>query len=76
MANIVRINGKAVKDLAATANIVIINTEIGNFANLDTTAKNKFVAAINEVAQSNGGCFVDYLDNSLRSVPSVSGVNI
>lgn len=55
MANIVRINGKAVKDLAAAADIAEINTEIGSLSDLDTTAKNNLVAAINEAAQSGGG---------------------
>lgn len=55
MANIVRINGKSVKDLAAAADIAAINTEIGNLADLDTTDKSSLVAAINEAAQSGGG---------------------
>ena len=75
MVNIVRINGKAAKSLAAAANIAIINTEIGNFANLDTMAKNNFVAAINEAVQSDRGCSVSYLDNPLVSVSSASGVS-
>lgn len=75
MVNIVRINGKAAKSLAATANIAIINAEIGNFANLNTTAKNNFVAVINEAAQSDRGCSIGYLDNPLVFVPNASGVS-
>lgn len=52
MANIVRIKGKTVKDLAAAADIAVVNVKIGNLANLDTTAKNSFIAAINEVTQN------------------------
>lgn len=59
MANIVRINGKAVKDLAAAADIAVINAEIGNLSDLDTTDKSSLVAAINEAAQSGGGGAVD-----------------
>lgn len=74
MANIVRINGKAVKDLAAAADIAAINTEIGDLSDLDTTDKSTLVAAINEAAQSGGGGTSDY--NDLANKPSVNNVTL
>lgn len=74
MANIVRINGKAVKDLAAAADIEVINTEIGNLSDLDTTDKSSLVAAINEAAQSGGGGTSDY--NDLTNKPSINNVTL
>lgn len=83
MANIVRINGKAVKDLAAAADIATINTEIGNLADLDTTDKSSLVAAINEAAQSGGGGAVDdvkvngntVVTNGVANVPLADTIN-
>ena len=74
MANIVRINGKTVKDLAAAADIAAINTEIGDLSDLDTTDKSTLVAAINEAAQSGGGGTSNY--NDLANKPSVNNVTL
>lgn len=74
MANIVRINGKAVKDLAAAADIAAINTKIGDLSDLDTSDKSSLVAAINEAAQSGGGGTSDY--NDLANKPSINNVTL
>lgn len=59
MANIVKINGKYVKDTTARNEITNLISQTGELTNLNTTAKNNLVAAINEVAQSGGSGSVD-----------------
>lgn len=71
MANIVKINGKYVKDITARNEITNLASQTGELTNLNTTAKNNLVAAINEVAQSD----VSALQTALSAYPTstVSG---
>lgn len=71
MANIVKINGKYVKDITARNEITNLASQTGELTNLNTTAKNNLIAAINEVAQSD----VSTLQMALAAYPTstVSG---
>lgn len=53
---------KQIKDYASAD----VQTQIGNLSNLETTAKNNLVAAINEAAQSGGGSSVT-VDSAMSS---------